>query len=108
MGQSKEPMVIDYNDKMDTIFITVDRKTTPRLFESEVRYMMEAFNTTREEAEKICEERENWKIGLSLIMENYTVFAIESEVLYHEECKKRSPYSGRRILLTFDGIKRYY
>ena len=101
-------MVIDYNDKMDTIWITVDREKTPRLFESLVHYLMDAFHIDREEAEKKADARKTWKIAISLVMENGNIFGVELEMLYSDGCKVYSPYSGKRIGLTYDGIKRFY
>lgn len=105
---AKEAMVIDYNDKMDTISIKVNKETTPRLYESRVLHIMQALNMSREEAEKFCDKRADWNINLSLIMEDGNIFAIEHEYLYSDECRKRSPYSGRSIRIAYDGIKRNY
>lgn len=105
---AKEKMVIDYNDKMDTVWITVDREKTPRLFESLVHYLMDAFNIDREEAEKKADARKDWKIAVSLVMENGNIFGVEYEMLYSDECRVSSPYSGRLIRLAYDGIKRYH
>jgi energy-converting hydrogenase A subunit M len=98
---AKEAMLIDYNDKVDEIHIKVNRETTPKLFEARVKHIMNALHKNREEAEKFCEEREDWKLWLALLMDDGEVFAIEREILYSDECRKRSPYTGRAIRITY-------
>ena len=98
---AKEAMLINYNEKVDTIYIKVNRETTPHLFEARVQHIMEALHLNREEAEKFCEKREDWNLPLSLLMDDGSVFAIEYEALYSDECRKRSPYTGRAIRITY-------
>ena len=100
--EDEKKMVVNYNDKMDTIYITVNRQTTPRLFEEKVRYIMRVLNMGREEAERFCEEREGWKVPLSLMLDDGQVFAIESEALYSDENAKTAPYTGRAIEISYE------
>lgn len=98
----KKPIVINYNDKQDSVWITVNRETTPNLFEARVKHIMQALNMNREDAEKFCDERANWKIKLILLLDEGTVYAVENETLYSEDCHNRSPYSGRPIEISYE------
>lgn len=101
--QQKEPIVINYNDKTDTVTITVNRETTPKLFEARVQYIMKALNLSRQEAEAFCDKRADWNMTLALIFDDTEgdIFAIEYEYLYSDECRKRSPYTGRKVEVSY-------